>query len=242
MGLGDSFTEGVGTHQDSTWLRFTEYALNHTLGPEQVITINGGSEGSDPVDAYMTLKELLLPFKPNLVIVAINATDLNDIITRGGFERFRPDYTKQYFHEFWWEPFYAVSHIFRNTIHLFKERDYTLLSLEERSIARKRAANTILETIDKFRKLSFENHFKLMLIFHPVRHQNLETGELNYIYGKAQADSSILAINLSEQIPDKSDTSRYYWKMDGHHTRAGYELWGTTVADYLLNHQVITAD
>ncbi|MFO7789644.1 MAG: hypothetical protein R6V32_03660, partial [Bacteroidales bacterium] len=45
LALGDSFTEGDGTHTDSTWLNFFERKLNDT----SYYFMNGGICGSDPV-------------------------------------------------------------------------------------------------------------------------------------------------------------------------------------------------
>ena len=48
LALGDSFTEGIGTNQDSTWLKFLCNRLKYQYGNREIIGYNGGSAGSDP--------------------------------------------------------------------------------------------------------------------------------------------------------------------------------------------------
>ena len=55
-----------------------------------------GVSGSDPWYAYTQLRYQLLPLHPTHVIMAVNGTDITDIIFRGGMERFHADGTTHY--------------------------------------------------------------------------------------------------------------------------------------------------
>ena len=90
LALGDSFTEGRGAGQDSTWPKSLERKLNASAGSRKTMVINAGISGSDPFFEYQLLKERLLKYNPNMVIVAINSSDIDDLIIRGGMERFQP--------------------------------------------------------------------------------------------------------------------------------------------------------
>ncbi len=84
--LGDSFTEGSGAPEDSTWTVLLQNELNKnatdTLHPFQCIS--GGISGSELFSEHLILKELLLHYKPQRVIVAINQTDIDDVVKGGG--------------------------------------------------------------------------------------------------------------------------------------------------------------
>ncbi len=96
VGLGDSYTEGVGTPEDSTWLQLVENNLNQVRRGQlkKIQCINGGIMGNEPIAEYIILKELLLPYKPRVVILAVNCTDISDIVELGGWERFNNNHRK----------------------------------------------------------------------------------------------------------------------------------------------------
>ena len=85
--MGDSFTEGVGTTEDSTWLKQLEHMLN--ADPHRFYdytTLNGGAHGSDLIFSYELLSGCLLKYHPDMVILNLNSTDIGDIVTRGTAE------------------------------------------------------------------------------------------------------------------------------------------------------------
>jgi hypothetical protein len=88
LGVGDSFTEGVGTCADSTWLKQLEYMLNSSGKDIYYTTMNGGVHGSDLFFSYDLFTRCLLQYKPDLVILNLNSTDIGDVISRGCSERF----------------------------------------------------------------------------------------------------------------------------------------------------------
>ena len=111
LALGDSFTEGLGAPQDSTWP-----ARLGALWDRRVY--NAGIMGSDPVYGLRLLEQEQLPFMPEQVIVAVNFSDVTDVVIRGGTERFRPDGTVRYRAEPAFMPLYRYSHFFRAVLHL----------------------------------------------------------------------------------------------------------------------------
>jgi len=109
--LGDSYTEGVGAAYDSSWPRFLERSLRDSQPNTAVF--NAGINGSDPFYAYITFKEKLAGYKPNLVISAVNATDVDDFFFRGGMERFKANGTLENRKGPWYEPLYKYSYVVR---------------------------------------------------------------------------------------------------------------------------------
>lgn len=85
--IGDSFTEGIGATNDSTWQKQLNKKINEN-GNVLTEIYNAGILGSDPILENILLKTRLLKYKPDLVLLTINDSDIYDIEVRGGFNRF----------------------------------------------------------------------------------------------------------------------------------------------------------
>ncbi|MBK8672736.1 MAG: SGNH/GDSL hydrolase family protein [Bacteroidetes bacterium] len=85
--IGDSFTECVGSSNDSTWQKQLKKIILDS-SKKDIDIYNCGIKGNDPVFEYLLLKSKLVKYKPDLVILTINASDITDIEIRGGFNRF----------------------------------------------------------------------------------------------------------------------------------------------------------
>ena len=83
MLLGDSFTEGIGADNDSSLPKQLSYILDDSFATPFEVW-NCGMSGSDPVFEFRTFQDKLLRYAPDMVTVVINASDITDVITRGG--------------------------------------------------------------------------------------------------------------------------------------------------------------
>ncbi len=233
IGLGDSFTEGDGTDADSTWLKFLErnVAIKYPL-KKQLTYFNAGVCGSDPCFEYILLRERLLKYNPDLVILAINISDINDVIIRGGMERFKPDGSVHYKNAPWWEPLYAMSHISRL---FFSGLGYNELLFKENESNFNKAKQKITEIILIFKEFSERNHFKLIVIFHPYQGEiNTNHLELHNVMEKVSEEYKIDVLNMPEYFKEKekinsANSSEYFWKYDGHHNAKGYAAFARGV-------------
>lgn len=252
VALGDSFTESVGTHQDSTWLKEMERSYNnHKPVSEQICTLNGGISGNDVVYAYMSFKETLLPYRPKTVLLAINTSDIGDIIIRGGMERFKPGGKVQYRQPPLWEMLCETSIIFRHFIHdvlryyttyYYKQAEY------EKAI--QKAKDVILNTIYDFKKLSEKENFTLVVVFNPYLDELSGAAQrLQDVYLRISRDTSLLSINLydeflnSPQLNGQNEKAvALYWPIDGHNNPAGYRLWGEIMAECLADYDLVKTD
>ena len=86
--LGDSFTEGRGVAMDASWPQLLSRELTGLDSPRKFHVVNAGISGSDPVFELFLLQNSIEKYNPELVIVAINNSDIDDIIVRGGLERY----------------------------------------------------------------------------------------------------------------------------------------------------------
>lgn len=232
IGLGDSFTEGDGADADSTWLKFLERDLSKYTISKQLTYINGGVCGSDLLYSYVLLKNKLLKYKPDLVLLAINSSDLTDIFIRGGMERFQSDGSVRFRDPPWWEPIYALSRISRL---FFSALGYNELLYKEKKTDFKKEKQIIIENIHAYHKLAIENNFKFVVIFNPHKGE-IEAGQMSLsgICEQLKHSKEVEVLNLLDYFIKKekinsSNCGQYYWKKDGHHNAKGYELFARGV-------------
>lgn len=240
LGLGDSFTEGVGAPEDSTWLKILETNLNERPGTRKIKTINAGISGNDPFFEYFILKEKLLAHKPDLVIVAINSSDIAETITRGGMERFRTDSTIAYRQGPWFEIIFGMSYVCRAFVFEVLNYDWLLLTKEEREREETEALDKIQSCILNFGQLAKDNSLEILLLFHPMVEE--------VISGSSPFDRMIQELSDNPQLKifdllkyyraegemNKGNAMDYYWEIDRHHNAKGYALFAKGVEKKII--------
>ncbi len=242
IGIGDSFTEGIGTPQDSTWLKFLERGLI-AEGKTNTRTLNAGASGSDVFFEYLLLEKLLKQYRPHTVILAVNTSDIDDIVIRGGSERFKPDGRIQFRKPPVWEPLYATSFIFRAIMHTTADLHWTLLTNTEVAIKQREALDSIELCVHRFNRLAKQKGFKLVTVFHP-REKEIKSGAfpLNALAAKLSVDTSLHIINLKNEFIQSGtitpqNTGNYYWPVDLHHNTAGYKVWGELMVKHVMQNE-----
>jgi lysophospholipase L1-like esterase len=247
IGLGDSFTEGDGTDADSTWLKFLERDLKKYPVHKSLTYINAGVCGSDPYFEYVLLKERLLKYRPDLVVLAVNCSDISDILLRGGMERFQPDGTLKYNPAPCWEPIYAISHISRL---VFSAMGYNSILIKEDETEFQKSKENIVEILRSFKTLSEKEHFHLIMVFHPIKREiNSNKLELKSVMEEVSLNNKIDVLNMLDYYKNiekmvSTNSNEYFWKYDGHHNAKGYaafargvewKLKQTGILDSLIN-------
>ena len=229
IGLGDSFTEGDGTHMDSTWLKFLEKKLKAQNLNKDVRFINAGVCGSDPFYEYKLLNDKLLAYNPDMVILCLNSTDIFDVFYRGGMERFKEDGTVVYSKPPSFEPLFAISRISR--LFIQKILHYNEMLIKKHSNSIELAEEKIFQLLLLFQNLSITKNFKLLIVFNPLDAEVINGYTPMYnIIARLQNQTNIPHVDLLEyfikntQI-NKNNYTCYYWKNDGHHNAKGYELF-----------------
>jgi len=158
--MGDSFTDNEGGNGFSF-----ERTLESKIDSLEVM--NGGIAGSDPFFEYQLFHERLIKYKPDMVFVFLNISDITDVIVRGGFERFDSNGKPHYKSPPPWEPLYAKVHLVRAVAKAFLNRQF-LLPAEEKK-ARLEAIDKIGKCLDKFQSACAENSMKCVFVFLPVK-------------------------------------------------------------------------
>ncbi|MCK9612245.1 MAG: hypothetical protein WC401_02440 [Bacteroidales bacterium] len=239
VGIGDSYTEGIGTDQDSTWLKLVERNIRLLTGNVNVFTINGGIAGSDPFYEYIIFDKLLLKHKPSLLLCAINISDLGDVAFRGGFERFQNDGTVKFTDGPQWEWLYGYCHIIRLFVHKVLNYNLQFLSPSQQKDKEIKAIQDIKNVILKYQKLALLNNFQMVVILHPWKHE-VETGKsffIEEISGFCENNNiqylDLLHYYKSVEKIRASNSNDYFWTVDDHNKPKGYQAFARGVIQKL---------
>ncbi len=242
--LGDSFTEGIGAPGDSTWPVLLQQQLAKTSSDTVYTVINAGVSGSDPFFELYLLKGRMLKYNPDIVIVATNASDINDIAERGGYERFAANGEVSLTGSPWWEPIYGASIIFRMVVRNVFHYTFNLVPEKEEVQRKVKAADKLVDAIEGFNQLSKASKFKLVVVLHPML--NELQGNKFELAGtqKILERDSILNIDLYSDYQDYFSAhhlkaENYFWPIDLHQNSAGYLIWSQIVFSKMKGQKVI---
>jgi len=227
IAIGDSFTEGVGTTFDSTWVKQLELLLNKQK-KHLFSCINAGLAGSDPFFEYMLLKGKLLIYKPDLVIINMIDNDIIDVIHRGGMERFKKNGKVEFSKPHNWEWIYASSFIFRLFINNVLSYDASLICKYKERELYKAAIDKIYNLLMIYSELALKNNFRILVTVFPMytslcaNEEPLESLIRNY---KMPPGIDIVCMydymTKTEGI-NCSNKFQYYWRWDCHPNGKGY--------------------
>jgi lysophospholipase L1-like esterase len=238
--LGDSFAEGMGAPSDSAWPRQLEtLLLNRDLGVE---VINAGISGSDPFFEFLLFEHKLLKLKPDYVMLAVNSTDLDDVIFRGEVERFHEDGTTHYRKGPWYEPIYKYSFVVRLYCRLVLNQPLVGIFLSEKQYQEEMelATNALSKLI--YRKVSWLNNqgIEVFIILHPVplaaANPNADVSYHPKPFMRKLNDSllanHIPVINLDDEFESlfaEQPVSDFAHMNDGHYNSKGYAFFASSV-------------
>src|SRR5207253_1377665 len=107
---------------DSSYPVLLENYLRNT--DPKIEVFNAGISGNDPFFDFKALQKLSQEFNVHAAVFLVNSTDIEDVLHRGGDERFAPDGTVHYQPTPRWERLYACSYLFRLLIHNFFKFDF----------------------------------------------------------------------------------------------------------------------
>jgi lysophospholipase L1-like esterase len=235
MAIGDSFTEGWGARFDQTWLNELGRELAEKHADSQISIMCAGASGSDPFYGYRLLVDRLMPYRPDWVLLVVNDSDVNDVLLRGGMERFQSDGTVRGMDspELPWG--YASSQLARFI--LFEVFDYThaLVRRHERERRANEALEKLKELVLEYQAVLAAEGIRFSLVIHPYS-KELQRDQYQHLDG-------LIEFALQHQI-DVIDTKPYlfeklaaheqriedlYWPDDKHFTELGYQYLSEAV-------------
>jgi lysophospholipase L1-like esterase len=231
--LGDSYTEGVGAPVDSTGPRSVEYHLKE-MGKNYAV-INAGVSGSDIVYAFELLDTLFKQTQPKIVLYNLHYSDIDDIMFKGGDERFTNGTRKA----FWWEYLYSFSCIYRIISNRILHLNPDATTKDDFNFA----LEVIKQKVVDFNEYCSKNKAIFVLIITPGPNELYNTYHFANAFNLEptikELDSPVNYINtqqiLTDEINRSNDVDKYYHRLDFHLTAYGYWLWGKIVASGLRN-------
>ena len=224
--LGDSFTEGDGAPYDSSWVRRVEYLANQNHKKNYAF-FNAGVCGSDIFFNHQWLKTDVAKLKPQVVIECINTSDIDDVIWRGGAERFNTDGTTKGKVGPRWEFFYKFSHLFRAFVHeaLKYNTNLTKPSQEAEAILR------IKEELNRNATYCKQQGILYKVFLQPCPHEIRDSSTANKQFF-SQLSILPFVVNLTQPLMSKltpQNINQYSWPINGHYNSFGYQILGDVI-------------
>lgn len=230
--LGDSFTEGDGAPYDSSWVRRVEYLANQNHKKNYAF-FNAGVCGSDVFFNHQWLKTDVAQLKPQVVIECINTSDIDDVIWRGGAERFNNDGTTKGKVGPRWEFFYKFSHLFRAFVHeaLKYNTNLTKPSQEAEAILR------IKEELNRNATYCQQQGIVYKVFLQPCPHEIRDSSTANKQFF-SQLSTLPFVVNLTQPLMAKltpQNINQYSWPINGHYNSLGYQILGDVIYDEAIS-------
>lgn len=238
LALGDSFTEGLGAPQDSSWPA--------TLARENGWTVyNAGVMGSDPVFGSKIVQEDTFYFYPKRVVFAVNYSDITDMVIRGGMERFDGNGGVQYKPAPWFMPIYKHFHLFRAILHLVFKYDYMFTAPQRREEVLDKALFVLTSTLVDANQYCQQKGIQMYVFVHPIPQEyymnldrRLNFRKIDTLVDFLQA-KKLRAFNLregfEEQLKTDSDWKSASWQLDGHFNGKGYGIMAELIAKAIVD-------
>lgn len=232
--LGDSFAEGTGAPRDSSYARQLQYLL------DSADVMKCGVSGSDPFFSYILLKEKLATYRPDIVVMSINSSDIYETVLRGGLERFGAD-GKTHFSKQppWWEPLYARSYLVRLFMHKVLGYNRFLFSPQQWQTECNRALNLLCDLTDTTAAWCRQNNSRCIFLFNPLLYEmKQDTTDCQPVVSYAQArgyEVIDLKTYMKQNGVNSNNINRYFWQQDTHNTTEGYTLFAKALKTQIEN-------
>jgi lysophospholipase L1-like esterase len=233
--LGDSFTEGVGADRHEAW----PAVLGDLLAREgtQVEIFNAGVSGSDPFFEYQLLRQRMLRYRPDVVIVAINESDISDTLWWGGMERFQVDGTSRGRPAPRALQLYRHSHLARWVLHRLAGLQETTLTFGVPGRTGWESQLAQIEAFEAMDALRAQQPFELVVLPLPLPF-GVRCKSTGYFqaFRERLAEAGIVSLDISDALHAELaglDELEYSWPIDKHYNALGYAAVARAVAGVL---------
>jgi lysophospholipase L1-like esterase len=233
--LGDSFTEGVGADRHEAWPAVLGDLLEREGTPVEIF--NAGVSGSDPFFEYQLLRQRMLRYRPDVVIVSINESDQADTLWWGGMERFKLDGSAHGLPPPRAMQLYRRCHLARWVLHRLGGLQQTTMTFGLPARTSWNAQCTLVEAFEAMAALRAEQPFELIVIVHPLP-QNVRWRDSGYYqaFRERLAALGIVALDVSDALHaelEGEEQREFSWPIDMHYNARGYAAMARAVASVL---------
>jgi len=238
IGLGDSSTMGNGAAFEDTYLQVLQRDMDRQRGAVRIEVIAAGHWGSDPVFYYQLLRKRLLKYNPDLVLIALNDTDITDMILRGGMARFGPDGMVRLDSGPWFEWLYARSHVIRLLVHEVFGYQWDLLPPRTYPSREKQALADILDVLLAIKALATQYQFEMLVFHHPLFYHLQKTLPPSALqsFCVTLTASGFRCVDLTPTFRQRIKPNEiwdYYWPRDLHYKPIGYKVLAESLEELL---------
>jgi hypothetical protein len=189
------------------------------------------SLAATPVQEFMVLKELLKTYRPQQVVVAMNNSDINDVVMRGGINRYDAQGNICSRPAPWWDLLYGCSFICRSIVHDVLHYNHFLMSEQQWQREQQAAEDTLVQLIAQhYLPLAQQYHFQFTIALMPGREELQQNNfSLQPLAQKLETLPHLQVVNLFDCYQNhlsikKQLSEDFYWPIDGHHNPRGYAL------------------
>ncbi len=233
MVLGDSFTEGFGAVNDSSYPRQLALLLREN-GLQNIQVMNCGVSGSDPVFEYRLLNDRLLKYKPSCLLVTVNTTSIGMMQTRGGFKRFKADSTVSYNQAPWFETIYAKSFLARRIVHDVLRYNMQFISPFKKQQAEVQAIADINMALDSMHTVCNNNKIKMLVVLQPGYWEYTGQDEHStHAIEQHCIANNLPVVNARKEFEslgvNATNFETIYWHNDKHFNATGYNYLARSV-------------
>ncbi|MBS1592819.1 MAG: hypothetical protein JST90_00740 [Bacteroidetes bacterium] len=225
--LGDSWTEGIGAPQDSSYVS----QLGRILAAidSNTYVMNAGIAADDPFVNYVNYRDRLIAYHPDVIIQTLSGNDMTtDILSKGGMERFGANGELHTAAGPAWEPLYALSYVSRLVFHAIGYN--ALLQKAPTPETIKELNEKVVNLFSVYASMASRQGTMLIVVIQASDHDYdfgpIITG-LRQIHGLKVCD--LQDYYNAEFSKRGSDPEKYYWPIDGHHTPRGYQLMARSI-------------
>jgi lysophospholipase L1-like esterase len=243
IAVGDSWTEGVGDPEGRGYVGRLARDLAGAKGSRRYRVLNAGVSGSDPVYGLELLRRRLVKYHPDLVLLTINSSDVDDLKRRGGLDRFTPEGNPKRRLPVWtW--FFNHSHLVRAFVLDWLHYSWELQSPAERAYATEVAIRDLAGAGIRANQFAAENGFKLLLLFHPHAHE-VDQGHYRAELIEVQRRLREERIDFVDVLPDfvaaihGPAAPEFFWPRDSHATPKGYTIFAKALERELKARRLI---
>lgn len=227
--FGDSFCEGAGVSFYDAVPQLLEKHFSLFSDSIDVKFYNLGMSGSDIVFAYHLLQKLK-NYQPDGIVFMQNSTDVNDIMVRGGLERFSDNNKLKYKPAPSWEFLYAVSHVNRAIVHRLLGFNFSLIQNNQLPELEKNVLNTMTNIYQKI----LDEYPKVWVFSYPQL-EDFDKPDFQIESFGQWVDENGFVTDLSEDIKSSAREKNLaikdiYWPIDRHFNEIGYQLLAESLA------------
>lgn len=242
--LGDSFAEGDGTTRENAIPAVLENILNNNSDISiRYEVMNAGVSGSDIIYMNRLFETKLLAYQPDAVIYFLNTSDINDIMIRGGEERFQEDGSSVYKEAPWFQPIYKYSHLIRAILSSYGVQE-NLMSQKANFEGRQKSVQIFNEALKLYEQNLNKKQIKSAFMVHPFPQMIKHTPSYAIVDSILFVDNNIkfgqnpthinnnvlknkILINIFPKCFDVFKPLKYEsyaWPINGHYNDLGYQL------------------